>query len=89
MQHPAGSKCACWAPAWRGGQRASGVGAPVSMGFASAAGCGADDGAPLLLLSMSGATKGFEGGTRSWSMVCAKKQTRRRHLGPSLHSWLR
>lgn len=36
----------------------------------------------------SGVTKGFEGGTRSWSIVCAKKQTRLRHLGPSLHNWL-
>ena len=40
-------------------------------------------------VSMSGATKGLDGGTRSSSMVCAKKQTLRLHLGPSLHSWLR
>ena len=40
-------------------------------------------------VSMSGATKGFDGGTRNSSMVCAKKQTLRLHLGPSLHSWLR
>ena len=39
--------------------------------------------------SMSGATNGLEGGTRSSSMVCAKKHTLRLHLGPSLHSWLR
>lgn len=39
--------------------------------------------------SVSGATNGLEGGTRSSSMVCAKKHTLRLHLGPSLHSWLR
>lgn len=38
---------------------------------------------------VSAAPKGLEEGTRSWSMVCAKKHTRLRHLGPSLHSWLR